>query len=200
MRGCWKKILLGAMAMLGFVNAHAIYTISLTQVGSDVVMSGSGQINTTGMTSAASVSSCSSRFDPPGTTVCLGTGNYGLRFGGGITGAGVPSAMGTLQVFGSSATGAPLVISTNDLYLPAGYVSNSPITNSVTFVGRTLATMGAVVGTYTMTLTSGDTIVVNVGGATPASVSVPTMDGVGALALALMLLTGGYFSLRRRRE
>lgn len=200
MKDLWKKISIGAFAMLGFVNAHAVYTINLSQVGSDVVMSGSGQLNTTGMTSTVLNSSCSSRFDPPNTTVCLGSGNYGLRFGSGITGAGVPSAMGTLQVFGTSASGMPVVMSTNDLYLPAGYVSNSPITSSATFNATTLAAMGAVNGTYTMTLTSGDTIVINVGAVAPAAAPVPTLDELGKLALVLVLLTGGYFALRRRRE
>lgn len=195
----WKHLLCGVAALLGVIDAHAVYTITVTPVGSDVVMTGTGQIDTTAMAVLSSVATCSSgngRWPGGSTTLCLGSGSTGLIMSGAITGAGVP-VMGTGgSTVGSARSGAPVYLVGTTLYLPTGYVSNTAITNSVTFAGKTLATLGATVGTYTMTLSSGDTIVVKVMNATP----VPTLGVTGAAAFALLLVTAAGFGLKRRRR
>lgn len=198
MKNSWKGFLCGAAALLGMANANAVYTITVSQVGGNVVMSGTGQINTTGLTVGATNTACAGQVTGVwfgGTGIlCIGSGQAGLlaNGGGGFT---VP-VMGTGgQTTASSATGSPVFMTTNSLYLPAGYTSNTPISSSSTFSGKTLATLGATVGTYTVTLPS-DTIVINV--VAPAPVSVPTLSPISMAVFALLLLAGGYVALQRR--
>lgn len=199
MKKPWMRLLCGAAMLLGMTSAHAVYTITVTEVGSNVVMSGSGQINTTGMTlSSGSSYYCGGggRWPGGGNTLCVGADPAGAIVNSAITAGGVP-VMGTGgATSGSSSTGSAVFLASTSLYLPAGYVSNASMSGSTTFNNKTLATLGATVGSYTMTLSSGDTIVVNVTAATP----VPTLGTAGKLAFALLLLTGGYVALQRRRS
>lgn len=186
------------LAMLALVTgvgaAQATYTVNIVQNGANVVMTGSGSIDTTGMTLSVTNSSCANGLITP-TALCIGTAPAGL-IGTGIASSvtGLTSGAGTSA---DAATGSPVYAVGNTLYLPAGYVSLSPISSSSTFNGKTLATLGLTAGTTkTITLTSGDTIVVTTGTVAPATV--PTLSEYAMAVLAAAMAMLGLVAMRRK--
>ncbi|MEJ5125849.1 IPTL-CTERM sorting domain-containing protein [Comamonas sp. MYb21] len=190
-----KKFLIGLGLSAVAAHASATYTIFLTEVGTDVVASASGTVDTTGMTAVAANIDCT------GTnlgaivttgTLCMGSGRSGIMLASAITN---PQAFGpgTVVSMGDSGSGDPVYFSANTLYLPANYVSGSTLVGSNTYAGKTLATLGVTAGTYTYNLTSGDKIVLNIGVAellfpTPSTIPVGQIGAAYSLPLAA---TGG---------
>ena len=157
--------------LLSVRPAEAGYTVTLQQVGLDVVATGSGAINLTGLIFAG----YASRFNPdivPGVwnngfgdiAGAIVTGptiasvdSYHLEpsgptsFGsGGLT----PASSGSGDMVG---TGADCSGSDCDRFLsvPRGYVSGTFLSNSATWSGKTFATLGVTPGTYVWTWGTG---------------------------------------------
>lgn len=190
-----KKFLIGMGLSAIAVHASATYTIFMTEVGADVVVSASGSIDTNGMAALSQTIDCAGTnlgaMFPPGI-FCTGTGSAGLILNSAITN---PHAFGS----GSSlslaniGSGDPVFFSSSSLYLPANYASGSSLSSSDTYTGKTLATLGVTAGIYTYNLTSGDKIVLNIGIAEllfpePASTPIGKVGSVYSLPLAA---TGG---------
>ena len=131
------------------------FNVTITQVGNDVVWSGSGSFNLTALTS-----------DGPGS---IGGGyNSGLAvwaigpdtsvdtYSGTIT---YPASFGTSNVAVTSNTGSTFGIlpggSGRLLYVPSGYVSNTNISGTSTYANKTIASAGLTPGTYTWSWGSG---------------------------------------------
>ena len=207
-----------ALAIAGVVSiaipntTQAGLTFDLQEVGSDVVLTfvSGGSINLTGLsysltTSSSSglvTSSSSGLVFPSMSFEAFTAGSGSFDFwedgSGGITG---PSNFGTGLAFwvGDSNTGGTVGFFANpgnnvSLYLPNFYTSGSLInsTSTTTFLGQSLSTLGATVGTYVWTLTNTDTITLNVIGATPVPEASGSVAGLG-LAMA------GLYQLRRRK-
>ncbi|APW60977.1 PEP-CTERM sorting domain-containing protein [Paludisphaera borealis] len=176
-------------------QARADLTFTLEEVGSDVVLSGSGSINTSVLTPYAQW------FFNPTAILSPGEGRFtlGVGFDLGdryiIYQGAVVFGPGVLQS-ASSYTGDALDLNGGDGFigLPPGYVSGAPISLSMTFASQTLATLGATPGTYTWTLSPGgnnggtitDTITLQVGaGAAVPEPSTLAMLSAGCLGLAL---------------
>ncbi|MFN3437108.1 MAG: IPTL-CTERM sorting domain-containing protein [Acidovorax sp.] len=88
--------------------------------------------------------------------------------------------------------------------MPGAYVSGTPISNSSTFSGRTIAGLGLTNGaTRTFTLPSGDTIVLNVGPPIPpvatATAPIPTLSDYALVGLILLMAMIGIAAVRRGR-
>lgn len=195
-----KKLMLCGMASAALLAlpAQAVFTINVTQSGSDVVMSGSGSLNTTGLTPLSTGGSCVvlGLIAPSIGQVCIGsTGTYDYYA---LTG---PGSFGTGGItLGSSASGPELLISSAEIGIPSGYTSGAPITNSVTFTGQTLSSLGVTPGssyTWTLPAPSNDTVVLNV--TAPQANPVPTLGEYGMLALASLLAMSGIAYARKRQ-
>ncbi len=198
-----RSVGVSLILFLGANLAQAVYTINIDQVGPDVVMSGSGSIDTSSFSSVGPIGPC---FLGDGLiytdTLCIGSDTNGDWYPGALLpGISLPTAVAT---GGSSSSGPNVFLMDTNLYLPENYVSASPIVNQTTFAGTTLAAMGLTVGTQTLFVPSGDEIVINIGLAPPVTppspTSIPTLSEYGRLAMASILAMLGIAAVRRKRS
>lgn len=140
---------------------QAGYVVTLQEVGSDVVATGSGAIDLTGLTFAVSGAGGSTMFPSQGSII---TGAYNAPddlYRGSIRG---PTSFGSAlfdDADRNTATGglvgiAPVPVGVPPtLYVPGGYVSNTPVSDSAIYNNSTFASLGVTPGTYTWTWGSG---------------------------------------------
>ena len=181
---------LGAAMLFGLFAppAQASYIVNLTQVGSNVVATGSGTIDLTDLISNTHLNLLS--YIAPGSgTIVTGpaSGTYIVDDYTGFIGPASFGAVGTLDA--SSGSGDMVGIdSTGDLLaVPSGYVSGSALSDTSTYLGQTFATLGATPGTYVWTWGSGanaDSFTLNIGG----TAAVPEPSSLALLMLPLGLL------------
>jgi len=131
------------------------FNVTVTQVGPDVVWSGSGKFNLTALTSAGTNTigggyAANQAIWAIGPNVLLdtysGTVTYPTSFGSG----GTPVTSNTGSTFGILPGG-----SGRTLYVPSGYTSNSTISGTSTYANTTISGMGLSGGTYTWSWGSG---------------------------------------------
>jgi hypothetical protein len=179
------------LSILAVPTASATYVIDIQQVGSNVVATGSGSIATTALTSLGNLSA-QSTINAQEAQIYLGpTGITADTRYGGVTG---PTTLGTINAnnYASSGSGPAVGLLGNiqDIFLPVGYVSDTPVgTSTDTFDNQSLSSMGLTVGTYTYTWGIGptaDNLIVNI--------SVPEPTSLSLLALTSLAL------LRRRQR
>lgn len=144
------------------------FVVTLTEVGSNVVATGGGQLDLTGLV----LQSNDTTFWNPGV------GADG-EFGVGVLGSGVssyylpdPSYPGTASLFSffgptsfantpsyisaSSASGTAVGMANPDVSVPLGYQSDAPLSlGTTTWANSTFASLGITPGTYTWTWGSG---------------------------------------------
>src|SRR5947207_606731 len=134
------------------------YTVTLEQMGANVVATGSGAINLTGLTlSFPGAISFVQVFASLGT---IETGALGVPndFVDGYTGfAGPPSFGSGGLFFPNTGSGDFVGISSflGFLVVPQGYVSGAALSDSMTFNNQTFAAMGVTPGTYVWTWGTG---------------------------------------------
>ena len=140
---------------VGATGGTGDFNVTITQVGNDVVWSGSGSFNLTALTSAG-----------PGGTVggynsgqaiwAIGPNTSVDTYSGTIT---YPFIFGTSSVGVTSNTGSTFGIlpggSGRLLYVPSGYVSNTNISGTSTYTNTTIAGAGLTPGVYTWSWGSG---------------------------------------------
>ncbi len=152
--------------------AKATFTIDIRQVGPNVVSTGTGTIDTAGLTLSFYTNVTAGSVDP----------SIGQSIGGPsgdviyYSGASGPSKFGTGgQTVATSGTGAVVGVDSGLLVLPENYVSGSTVSNANTYAVQTLSTLGLTPGTYTEAFGSGadaDSFVVEVDAAPePSSAS-----------------------------
>jgi VPDSG-CTERM motif len=171
------------------------FTMTLQQVGSNVVANGSGAFNLSGLTGAGNV--------PTQSGVRASIGFIGIHPVGGL----LPSYIGFTgpTSFGSSgdlfladvSNGNSVAISglKGILVVPVGYVSGNPLSNTMTFNNATLASLGVTPGTYVWTWGTGlpnqnFTLVIG-------ALGVPVPDGGSTVSLLGCALLG-LAALRRK--
>lgn len=143
--------------------AASVVNMTLSEVGGNVILSGSGTMNTTSLGTPISY------FRGSGITP------VGSQFGCGVAGPGPFNCLiftgGTLTspanfgtggpTNGSSATGDFFGIGfyngNKNLFIPTGYTSGSFISGTTTFNSTTLSALGATPGTYTWSWGAGAT-------------------------------------------
>lgn len=189
--------LLTAIVLLAPCAAQATpYVVKLTQQGSNVVATGSGEIDLTGLTFSFSVpptigivpSTAELATGTPGNSDDLYTGFTGpASFG---SGGGTLASNGSGDMVGVF-VGAAL------LGVPNGYVSGSSLSSGAIWDNHTFASLGVTPGTYTWTWgTGGDqSFALEIGTVT----AVPEPAALGIFGLG-MLLIGGSVTLRRREQ
>ena len=140
-------------ASLFSVQPVQAYTVTLEQMGADVVANGSGAINLTGLaffgpgsffitTLVPSLGRISTGPPPSGLgsvdlyRVFSGPANFGS--------GGQHNATESL----SSGNFVGIQASVNELFVPHGYISNSALSSSATWTGATFASLGVTPGTY----------------------------------------------------
>ena len=147
-------------------SARANYTVNLEEVGSNVVATGSGTIDLTGLSF-----SFAGGFDPQitGFSAFIFTGSGTANFDAytGITG---PTSFGSgLGAIASSVSGNAVGVAglTNLIFVPLGYISGNPLSSTATWDNATFASLGVTPGTYVWTWGSGQSFTLQIGGATP---------------------------------
>jgi hypothetical protein len=205
---------LGAAMLIGLsaLSAQAGYVVDLTQQGSNVVATGSGAIDLTGLTFSGSTFLVSV-ITPSGPDMLAGPSmqSPAVQIDGylGFTG---PTNFGSgSEIFADSGSGDLVGIFTlptlptgrTTLFVPRGYVSDSPLSSTATWDSQTLSSLGATPGTYEWTWGAGAnqsfTLVIGTGATGGNTVPEPSawaMMLIGFAGLGLI----GYRSAGRRRR
>ncbi|WP_269536910.1 PEP-CTERM sorting domain-containing protein [Cerasicoccus fimbriatus] len=142
--------------LLGINTCQAALVFTLEEVGPDVVFTGSGSANTAALSTGGTTGASSARISASAAFFLFETGTirvYSVISGPTSIGpgGGLFSVADTGDAFGVYGGGAGIV------YLPNGYVSGSPLFNTATFPGQSLASIGLTPGTYVWTWGSGAT-------------------------------------------
>lgn len=130
------------------IPAQAGYTVTLTQQGSDVVASGSGAIDLTGLRFAFNSTSWAS-MDPSVGLITTGSPfGTATSFFQGFTGP-IGFGGGHLTSANSgSGDSVEMVAAYDELYVPQGYVSGTPLSDTSTYINQTFASLGVTQGGY----------------------------------------------------
>jgi hypothetical protein len=177
--------------------AQAGFIVTLVQEGSNVVATGSGTINFTGLTLDGSIS-----------TSAFINSTDGIIFTG-PTSAVPTSIYGHFTVSSSFQSGGPFVPASSgngdfvgiglhnaELLVPSGYVSGNPLSDNSTFDNQTFSSLGVIPGTYVYKWGSGanaDSFTVQIG-AVPAPLigrGLPVLLAVGGMLFGAKLLERG---------
>lgn len=162
------------MALLSFEGvANAEFVITVYQSGSNVVATGSGTINTAGLTVTSSGTAVG-HVNPSNGTIYLGPATSTNDYQG--TTVSGPSSFGSGTLANASSGSGPIVgvnPSNHRILLPQSYVSGAQLSDSSQWNSTTLSGLGLTVGIYTYTWGAGDnadSMVVDIEG--PASLSI----------------------------
>lgn len=182
---------LGVAMLIGGLSSSAVqaaYTVTLLQQGPDVVATGSGSIDLAGLSQIGFGNDHASIFPSFGFIITGPTSAEGDHY----EAATGPLSFGSGDnAFASSGSGNIAGISGGVLiFVPSGYVSGSPLSDSSTYDNATFASLGLTPGTYESSWGSGmhaDSFTVQIGAAAapePASLTVLSM-GLAGLGLVL---------------
>ena len=168
--------------------AQAGYIVTLNQVGPDVVATGIGPIDLTGLFFDANVST-GSNIQADAAVIFTGpaTSSNGSRYAG----IGGPTSFGTAAstTFASSGSGdlVGIIGKYGYLIVPMGYVSGTALSDSSTYNSKTFSSLGVTPGTYEWTWGRGvnQNVTLRIGVAVPDSGST-----FGLLLLPLAALFG----------
>jgi VPDSG-CTERM motif len=174
-------------ASLFFVRPAQAYTVTLEQVGSSVVATGSGAINLTGLNFSMTGGVIPS-LNPPFGLIRTGL-DGSVDFYGGIAGpTSFGSGPGALPNTGSGDL-VGIVGGLQGLDVPQGYVSG-PLSSSATWDNASFDTLGVTPGTYVWTWGTGlenQNFTLIIGGAgVPDGGTTVSLLGFGLLGLAAL--------------
>lgn len=171
--------------------AQAAYIVTLAQVGSNVVATGSGTIDLAALTLVRGSVPFPPTILPAGGIILTGGAPASFDVYQSVTG---PTSFGSgIEANAGSSSGDDVGIYRNEFVLvPAGYVSGDTLASSATWDGKTFASLGATPGSYVWNWGSGPTA-----DSFTLDIGVPEPSGVLLLALPVGLV--GLLSLRPRR-
>ena len=140
-----------------FAVSHAqAFTIALEQVGSNVVATGTGAINLTGLTPAGGAAIGGGGIEASTGQIITGSPGSATAY----TGLNGPTSFGSGGLFNASTSSGDIVgrFPTQfggPLFVPVLYTSGDPLTNSMTFNNATFGSLGVTPGTYVWTWGTG---------------------------------------------
>jgi PEP-CTERM motif len=153
---------LGAAMLIGLsaLSAQAGYVVDLTQQGPNVVATGSGAVDLTGLSFVSGGFFSGPEITPTGgddplnMNILTGPRGQPLDDYKGLTG---PASFGSGGGAGADSGSGDFVgmTASTDLYVPDGYVSGSPLSDTATYDGQTFSSLGATPGTYKWTWGTG---------------------------------------------
>jgi hypothetical protein len=148
-------VLAAVLAVIGAAGpAWASLTLTMTQQGNDVVVSGGGTANLGGLASSG-YGGQGAVMSPSLADVIVGTpsGANQIDIYGNLTGptsfgpgGGLAASSGSGDTFGILNFEPPL-----ELVVPSGYVSGASLSATSTFANQTFASLGVTPGTYVWT-------------------------------------------------
>jgi hypothetical protein len=181
--------------------AQAGYIETLEQVGSNVVATGSGTIDLAGLSRSESGFSAIANIVPSFASIFTGPSSASTDIYGLITG---PTSFGSdISSQPSSGSGNMVGInggSNHSLYVPAGYVSESALSDTATYDSKTFASLGVTPGQYVWTWGSGttaDSFTLDIG---PVAVPAPAIGQGLPVVLAVGGVLFGARLLERNRK
>lgn len=192
-----KIFAVGALVVLGVSagtvsKAEAAYIVTLQQDGSNVVATGSGSIDLTGLTYVITDSS-SSLLRPSDGIIAVGP--TALTAADAYSGANGPSAFGP-GGYSSATSGSGSLVELSGgsgfIFVPSGYVSGASLgTSTDTWANATFASLGLTPGSYTWSWAGG-----------AGSFTVDVMPAIPEPASITLMVTGlvGLGLKRRRRR
>ncbi|MGH7062872.1 MAG: hypothetical protein ACREET_02205 [Stellaceae bacterium] len=150
---------LGAAMMIGYglsIPARAgPYVVTLTQQGSDVVATGSGQIDLTGLLFSTNLPDSIPVFRPQPASIAIGAVSSVAEYGIPVLDLTGPSNFGSGTSFASAigATGPAVGLFPDGtaLWVPEGYASDTALMVSTTTWSGTFSSIGVTPGTYEWT-------------------------------------------------
>jgi hypothetical protein len=148
-------VLAAAVSLFAPIARADGFTVTLLQVGPNVVASGSGAINLTGLSFSGTFSG-SAAMKPSAGVLTLGP--TALVSVDDYTPISGPSSFGPGgATSASSGSGDEVAVDGGNgaLFVPQGYTSESPLTDTTTWNGTTLSSLGVTPGTYTWTWGTG---------------------------------------------
>lgn len=176
--------------------SHAAFTLNFQQVGSDVVATGSGTLNTSALSSGIPLFHLGPGVDASAATASAGSENFPAQIEvatySGIAG---PSGFGSGADFvASTSSGDDVALNPfgDSIGVPFSYASGAALSDTTTWTGETIAGLGITPGTYTWTWGTGataDSFTISAGTTVPEPASCAALGIPIALAL-----------LRRRRS
>jgi hypothetical protein len=180
------------VAALGLASvggpAEASVVIDMSEVGGNVVTTGSGTVDLTGLSFTSSGEDAGFVFASLGS-VAVGSSEADDFYSGAIG----PASFGTggfIIPFGQSGDLLGLIgnVSPAEILVPHGYVSGTSLSGSSTYVGQTFASLGLTPGTYLYTWGSGptaDSLTIKIGTAAIPEPGTWVMIMLGFAALGL---------------
>jgi hypothetical protein len=149
------KTLLVLFAHFALAIAAQGFTITLEQVGSNVVATGNGAINLTGLTFVTSGTLATNVIVPNLGIIQIG-GNPNIDQYSGLTGPTSFGSGGTTLASSGSGDFVGLFGLDGLIDVPHGYVSGAALSDSMTFNSATFASLGVTPGTYVWTWGNGE--------------------------------------------
>lgn len=158
------------------------FTITIDQVGNDVVVTGSGTINESGLVAGTAVIA-QGGINPANGFLGIGSASsaFATSFSG-LSTATITTGSGSfVSPSSGSGTLVAMSVSAGYLYLPTDYVSGDTLNDTETFANTTIAALNLVPGDYTLSWSNGS-VLVSIEGA-----AVPEPSTIAMLAAPLML-------------
>ena len=196
MKALTKKLL--PLTLFGFavtsvfsVQPIQAFTITMEQMGSNVVANGSGAINLTGLTPAGPAAIGGGGIEASAGQIITGSPGSATAY----TGLNGPTSFGSGGLFDASTSSGDLfgrfpTQFGGPLFVPFLYTSGDPLTNSMTFDNATFASLGVTPGTYEWTWGTGlpnQNFTLIIGGAgVPDGGSTVSLLGFGLLGFAAL--------------
>lgn len=199
MKTMTKMMLAATVAISGILAAtaaNAALVINISQVGLDVVVAGSGRINTAGLTNYGAGPSPTGVGGAYGLAVVGINGGYSDGYGYAFTNPGTfGTGDGTIADSGNGSNFGLIGGSDyNAIYLPINYISGTALSGTSLFNNTTLASLGLTIGSYVFNVSNGDTVTVNIG---PVAAAVPE-TATWAMMIAGFGMMGAAMRTRRR--
>jgi hypothetical protein len=189
-----RMMLAGVFLAVAVGTSQAGVIIDINQVGSDVVETGSGTIDLTGLTGPSTYDTFYAAIQPNVALAHLAPAQHGGINMDEYSSATGPTSFGsgTSHTFATTGSGDAFGVETAHIILSPGYVSGTPLSATDTFASQTLKSLGLTPGTYTYTWSS-DFLTVNIGTSSVPEPSAAILSGIGAMSVAAFVL------VRKRR-